>query len=186
MDEEVRREQIRKDLRSLFEQTLEEQVDRVMTSRVHPIIPAHYFASVSSECAEVYREGRFFSAISLAQSLVDGISKFILKRNNLGSENDFDDRLKKLTRGLISQESADAMRRIWVHRHEFHHLNPSVPTDLETLRQIASANRDDLSIIEGEIFGFTHVNQAIVPHKPKYWEYDSNGLLKVNLRLHLE
>ena len=178
---------IRRDLRDQFEQTLEEKVDRFLEVKAHPIVPAHHFSSPSRECAEVYLEGKFFSAISLTQAIVDSISRFIFKRNDLKADNDVDKRLRQLEESnLVSSSCVEAMKRIWIYRHDFHHLNPTVPTNVEQLKEIASANRVDLALIEGEIFAFEIVNGAIAPRKPKYWDIQPGGIMRVDLRLHLQ
>lgn len=184
MTDDLRRDRLRRNLRSRFEQSLEERLDRHLEVQPHGITPLHHFSYASRECIASYRDGHFFSSVSLSHSLVDGITRFACTRNGLKAKKDIDERIRRLLEGhLITTESGEAMQRVWnSKRNDFHHMNPSVPTDLEVLRHMAKANLADLVVIEGNVFAFTLDQSRIVPTHRQYWDVQADGSVPVYLR----
>lgn len=179
------RDLLRENLRDLFELDLEERLDRHLESKPHGISPSHHFSYPSHECVESYRDARFFSAVSLSQSLVDGITRFACVRNRLKSGKDVGERIHRLLNSrFITASCGEAMQRIWdSQRNDFHHMNPSVTTDLSTLKRMAKGNLDDLAIIESELFAFHSTDGAVAVVHPQYWDPKADGKLPVYLRL---
>jgi hypothetical protein len=54
---DVRRIELRERLRREFERTLEERIDRDLSVLRENLIPNHHFASASSECIDLFRDG---------------------------------------------------------------------------------------------------------------------------------
>ena len=179
------RDLLRRNLRTLFEQGLEERIDRHLESKPHGIAPAHHFSYPSHECADDYRDGRFFSSVSLSQALVEGITRFACVRNKLKPGKDVEKRIRLLIKaGLVTGPCGEAMQRVRdSQRNDFHHMNPSVTTDLSILKQMAKNNLADLAAIEGELFAFSLAEGRISAVHPQYWDPKPDGTLPVYLRL---
>jgi len=58
---------------------------------------------------------------------------------------------------------------IWVNRHAFHRLRPSVETDQQKLEQMAQANLRLLDELKDEFFGYDIRGQRVIPNHPEYW-----------------
>jgi len=179
------RELIRRNLTIRFHHELEERIDRQIESIQHGIIPDHHFSSPSHECIEVYRDGHYFSSVSLSHALVDGITRFVLSRNKLKPGNNVENRILRLRKGgLITDVCSEAMSRIWgAKRNDFHHMNSAVITDPNTLKKMAKGNIADLAIIEGELFSCSINEGRVNVKKPLYWDANPDGMIRVYLKL---
>lgn len=168
-----------------FEAQLEARLNRAGRTKVHGIIPQHYFSAASSECRDMFIDGHFYGCISLAQAVAEGISKFIGSVHSIHVGKDFLKRVAKLgTRGFISSQSCDAFRQIWGNdRNTFHHLNETVETDYQTLETRAEECVNALYKIESEIFWYDFTNNGISPKHPEYWPKSGPETVDVFLRL---
>src|SRR5882672_7769167 len=59
---------------------------RQQTSRVHEIIPNHWFAPASSECRALYVDGHFYGCISLSQAVAEGLSRFLAEHHDVAPQ----------------------------------------------------------------------------------------------------
>jgi hypothetical protein len=191
--------QIQKDDESKFEL----RVARAQRTNVHRIIPLEWFAIASTECRDMFIDGRFYGCICLAQSVAEGMGKFVLEvhRARLGKhrqpiENSRGVKGKKLLKTLkdlkcgirngqpmsvLSERCLDAFNRIEGNdRNDFHHLNRNVPTDLAALEQRAEECVVALYDIESELFG-CEFGGSLTPYQREYWR-DAGKYAKVYLR----
>ena len=67
-------------------------------------------------------------------------------------------------------------------RNDYHHLNPNVETDRQTLEELAKEKARLLAEVESEIFEFRIINGKLQPKYPKYWNISGNQA-QVFLRL---
>jgi len=125
----------------------------------------------------------------MSHAINEGIIKFIAERNpiNRQKENGDTKTIEELInefkeKKIISNECAESSLKIWKSfRADIHHMNPTI---MEIpFKELALQNMKDLAVIEKEIFGFDINNGAIVPHQPKYWNINKNGMIEAFLRL---
>jgi len=125
----------------------------------------------------------------ISHAINEGIIKFIAERNSISRQKENGDTktIEVLInefkeRKIISNECAEASIKIWKSfRADIHHMNPTVKGI--PFKELALQNIKDLAVIEKEIFGFDINNGAIVPHQPKYWNINKNGMIEAFLRL---
>jgi hypothetical protein len=173
---------IRHYLKSRFESTFEERVQRALEVRPQVIVPHHHFTWASTECVYLYRDGYFMATAMATQALNEALLKFIADRNDIPSNQDLYDLIEIfLTQNIISSVCADAMRRILKSfRNDFHHLNPSIST--VPVQDIAKRNIGDIAVIENEIFEHSYESGKLSPKQAKYWDINTDGTMLVNLR----
>jgi len=187
--ERIRRFQIKNEIESQCLGLIEEKIDRYLEIEHQGIIGNHYFASASSECIYLYRDGYFIGTVMMSHAINEGIIKFVAERNNIkkqkpnGDEKTIKELINELQEaGHVSQNCAVASKGIWgSYRNDIHHMNPNV-TKIP-FQELAKRNIKHLSNIEKEIFGFDINNGTIAPHKPKYWDIKSNSTTTAFLRL---
>ena len=180
------REWLRQQTRNLFEAKLEINLDRTIQTKVHGVIPHHYFSAASSECREMFIEGHFYGCITLAQAVAEGLSRFVADVNGItGLSKDPVNRVSKLhKRGFISAEARGAFKKIWSDdRNIYHHLNENIETDPERLEGRAEECVNALCEIESELFAFDIVEGAISPKRPEYWPKVEENMMMAFLRL---
>ena len=180
--EDIRRAQLREDLRQACEQSLDERVDRYLEISHQGIISNRHFAGASSECIMLYRDGYFISAVMTSQAVNEGILKFVAERNGIPRE-EHDKLVEKLkAKKVISAECAAASTDIWRgFRNDVHHMNPTVIKI--PFRQLAKQNLQNLALIEKEIFDVEFENGNLVPKQPKYWDIQNDATILAFLRL---
>lgn len=183
--EQLRRVRAEESLRAEFDLSLRQRAERCLEVRRQGILPNHHFASASSECLKLYRDGYFLSTVMVSQSVAEGIFRFILERNSLTSEEGLKipEMAKLLVRkGLISSECANAFARIWCSfRNDVHHMNPKVVEVPFT--KLAQRNISDLASIENEVFAYRTNQGKLLPVQAKYWDLNEDGSVPVFLRL---
>jgi hypothetical protein len=207
--QEIKRREIKDDLRSSLEQSIDQRVNRYLEINHQWIIGNHHFAAASAECIELYRDGYFIGAVMMSQAVNEGIIKFIVEKNDINTY--WQKTLRKImfffakifnisryrklgTKGtleliddlvgknIISKSCANASKQIWgSFRNDVHHMNPKVATIPFDI--LAKRNLQDLAIIEKEIFGTDIKNGMIIPHQPKYWDLQNNGTVQAFLRI---
>lgn len=174
---------IETELKSRDAARLQSRVVRAQSTRIVPVIPNHYFAAASSEIRDMFIDGYFIGAISLSQSVAEGLSRFLCKRKHMPVTKDHIARVEKLrSENVITSESTMAFKRIEDGRNDFHHMNEAVESDYAALEAKAKLSVDSIFQIEGEIFGHSFNNGAIVPNNPEYWDINEDGTAKVSLR----
>jgi hypothetical protein len=181
-DETFRREDLKRGMRDGLERSLEDRVERYLEVAHQGIIPNHHFAAASSECIDLYRDGYFWSAVMVSQSVTEGIWRFVLERNQVQSDRDREAQAATLVQqGILSPECADNFGRIWrSFRNDVHHMNPGVSA--VPIRDLAKRNLIDLAAIEREIFAVTFDVGLLIPIQPRYWDVPPNGTISVFLR----
>jgi hypothetical protein len=177
-----RREDLKKGMRQVLEQTIEERVERYLEVAHQGIIPNHHFAAASSECIDRYRDGYSLSAVMVSQAVTEGIWRLVLERNQVQADRDRSALATILVeRGTLSADCAEAFGRIWrSFRNDVHHMNPSV--ERVQFRELARRNLIDLATIEREIFAVSFDNGKLVPIQPRYWDLQAGGTTSVFLR----
>lgn len=173
---------VRHYLKSRFETTFEERVQRALEVRQQSIVPHHHFTWASTECIYLYRDGYFMATAMATQALNEGLIRFITERNGI-PPNQEPGVLVDLfaSKNIISTACADAMRRILrSFRNDFHHLNPSISK--VPVQAIAKRNIEDIASIEKEIFEHSYQDGKINPRHEKYWDVTPQGTMLVNLR----
>jgi len=173
---------IRHYLKSRFETTFEERVQRAIDVRPQAIVPHHHFTWASMECIYLYRDGYFIATAMATQALNEGLIRFIAERNGIPPNQDLCDLAALfLTQNIVSAACADAMRRLLSSfRNDFHHLNPSISK--VPVQDIARRNIEDISAIEKEVFEHSYENGKINPKQGKYWDVTPQGTILVSLR----
>lgn len=182
--DEIDRDEIRRKLRTNFEQRLEMAVDRELAVAPLAIVPNHHFAAASAECIATFRDGHMIACVSLVQAVAEGIAKFICVRRKISSKKGQEARVKLLSsEKLITTACAEAFDRISAaQRNDFHHMNPAVPTDRAVLYGLAERALRDLATIEGEVFAYGFDAGRLVPRHPQYWDFGPEGTTTVHLR----
>ncbi len=182
MQELHRRAQLENDLKQICLGTVSERVSRYMEIDTTKLTPNAHWASISVECALLYRDGYFFACIALCQAVTEAIVRDLCKKNNLQCKS-FKAKVNKLHKeGKITLICKNAMEEIWKNRNDYHHLNTEVQTDKEKLHNISKNKMIALGTVEAEVFEFEFVDGAIKPKYPQYWPTNPNGLLEVFLR----
>lgn len=179
MAKEFDREQwIRNNLAQTDAATLDDRVARAMETRVHEIMPG-YFGGASTECRDDYVDGHYYSCISLAKAVAEGISKYVTDRNKIKRQNDFPTRVRRLKDDkFITEAGESALLRIWgsgSERNDFLHMNPEVETDHQRLKQRARECVDDLFTVESYLFARKQPVGPIEPVFPRYWDFAEDG-----------
>lgn len=183
VDQQLRRLLAKKAIQGEFEDSLEQRIDRYIEIQHQGIVPNHHFASASSECLNLYRDGYFLSTVMVSQSVAEGIFHFILDRNDLTAVQERPDMAKQLVeRKVITEACAEAFVCIWrSFRNDVHHMNPKVAQ--VPFKELAQCNIRDLAKIENEIFEWHTSDGKLVPVRAKYWDLQPDGSIQVFLRL---
>jgi hypothetical protein len=186
--EEDRRELEKKSLRNHFEATLEDQADRAMRVKLHRIIPNEYFSAVSAECVHDFVSGRFYSCVTLSQSVAEGLAKFLASKNNINVLDDHKALINQLQQKcVISAHAYAAFRRIRgkpkEDRNDYHHLDQNVEQRYHALEARAEECLSALFEIESEVFAFQFDEGRIIPRNTLYWRKGSKpNALQVYVR----
>ena len=125
----------------------------------------------------------------MSHAINEGIIKFVAQRNTIDRHKE-DESTKTIEElicefkeeNVITESCANASIKIWKSfRADIHHMNPKI--EKIPFQKLAQQNLKYLSTIEREIFGYGINNGAIVPHQPKYWDINTDGIATVFLRL---
>ena len=184
-----KRAQLRETIESQCKGSIEQKISRYLEIEHQGIISGHYFASASSECIYLYRDGYFIGAVMMSHAINEGIMKFVAERNSIsrskegGNTKTIEELISEFReKNIISKKCADASMKIWKSfRADIHHMNPTVAKI--PFQKLAQQNLKYLSTIEKEIFGYDMKDGAIAPHQTKYWDIKTDGTTTVFLRL---
>ena len=179
-----RRYQLKEALKSECLGSIDVKIKRYLEIEHQGIIGGHYFAPASSECIKLYRDGYFIGTVMMSHAINEGIIKFVAERNDINRQKTaaktktIKDLIIELQgNNLISTNCASASLAIWKsYRSDIHHMNPSVSNI--SFQKLAQRNIKHLSAIENEIFGHNTIKGALIRHQPKYWDKDSDGMIK--------
>jgi hypothetical protein len=167
-----------------FEQTLSSRVERYLKVKPHGIVPLTKFASVSAECALLFRDGHYYGSVALSQAVAEAIAKFLCAKNGWTPDKSFEKNVEKLeTRQFISKTLREKFLSLWQKRDDYHHLNPTIETDRQKLETLAYEKILLLKEIESEVFAFSFVDGKLVPECRKYWALQEDGTVPVFLKL---
>ncbi|MBK8909104.1 MAG: hypothetical protein IPM60_14815 [Rhodospirillales bacterium] len=175
-------------MRSSFEAELTQRLSRASQVRLQDVIPAHWFAAAASECASMYIAGFFYGSISVAQSYVEALSKFLAethaKTHNVSMGNNVEERWKRLhKKKVVSSAVCDAAVSMFADRNDFHHLNRQVEQDHRELEARARKCVNHLHTIESEVFAYSFDEPGkLTYHKPEYWPLCGRDMARVRLR----
>jgi hypothetical protein len=175
----------REQLQRLDETQLAGHIERAARTRIHGVIPNHFFSAVSSECRDVFIDGHYYGCISLAQAVAEGLARFLGDFHQVGARKDPAQRVRQLhAKRTITKSTLDAFLRIWGNdRNTFHHVNPDIPTNHTELERRPEECVNSLLEIESEVFAFDIADGKIVPKSPAYWPKTDPEHLEVFLRL---
>jgi len=173
-------------MRASFEGEIPGRLRRAAAVRLRSFIPAHWFAAAASECAGMYIAGFFYGAISVAQSYVEALSKYLAEHHKIKVGKDTLARCKRLQdREVLSAPGFDAVTRILNDRNDFHHLNKNVEQDFRKLEERAAECINLLHLVESEIFAYFFASEMpgqVVLLKPEYWPSPAPGQANIHLR----
>ena len=179
----IQKKQAEDSIREEFEGTLADRVDRYVQVKPHEIVPYTHFSTISAECSFLFRDGHYYGCIALTQAVAEALVRFLCKKNSFRPVKNFENNIEKLSvRNFISDKVKESLLKIWEKRNDYHHLNPNVETDRQTLEELAREKVRLLVEVEKEVFRFTSVDGKINPENPKYWDISGNQA-QVFLRL---
>ena len=181
--ERVEKAQLKDTLQQEFDFSLEQRIERYLDLKPHGIIPNSHFAAVSAECHLLYRDGHYYGAVSLAQSVAEALVKFLCKVNGWKPNKDFEKNMQQLTtREKITNNLKTLFMNIWQQRDDYHHLNPQIEQDRRKLEALAKEKLSCLRRIEEELFAYSARDGKLIPKYPKYWD-QKDRKVPVYLRL---
>jgi len=157
-----------------------------METTRHPIIPNHYFARVSSECQLLFENRYYYGCIALCQSVAEALARFMYETWTKNKpEEKFFANIKKHRVYGVKPDVTKLLVKIYggQQRHDFHHLNKTVPIEYEQLQSIATEKIDLLNKAESQIFEYEIIESKPSPKYPLYWETEIG---KPNVFLRLE
>lgn len=180
----IKRKELEETLKGECLAKIDERVSRYQELNFSQLTPNTHFAFVSVECINLYRDGYFLACIALCQAVAEAIVRLMCQRSEFSSiSNDYEKNVENLHKRGIQPDCNELFKGIWKDRNNYHHLNPTVPTEKNKLKDIAKEKILALHKIESRVFKFAWTNDgAISPRYPKYWDSNENGLLNVYLR----
>jgi len=179
----IKRKQLEENMQGEFLATIEERISRYQELDFIKLTPNTHFAFVSVECINLYRDGYFLACIALCQAVAEAIVRLMCERSKFNSlSQDYEENIKNLHKRAIQPDCDELFKEIWKDRNNYHHLNPTIPTEKSKLQDIAKSKIIALHRIESKVFEFNIVDGAVSPRYPKYWDFDENGMLNVYLR----
>ena len=181
-DDMVQRARLVDALKQEFAGTLDRRVDRYLEAKHHPLISNTTFAAASAECVNLFRDGHFYGCISLCQAVGEALLRFMCDANSWRPAKSFEEDLRALVRRNVAGDAFEAnAQALWARRDDYHHLNPSVETDLAELESIALSKIRSLADMEGWVFAFTVHEGKVRPERPQYWKQTREGKLEAFL-----
>jgi len=179
----IKRKHLEENMQRDFFATIEERISRYQELDFIKLTPNTHFAFVSVECINLYRDGYFLACVALCQAVAEAIVRLMCERSKFNSiSQDYEENIKNLHKRTIQPDCDELFKEIWKDRNNYHHLNPTIPTEKSKLQDIAKSKIIDLHTIESKVFEFNIVDGAISPRYPKYWDFNENGMLAVYLR----
>ena len=180
----IKRKELEETLKGECLATIDERVSRYQELNFSQLTPNTHFSFVSVECINLYRDGYFLACIALCQAVAEAIVRLMCQRSKFSSiSNDYEKNIENLHKRGIQPDCDELFKGIWKDRNNYHHLNPTVPTEKSKLQDIAKNKILTLHKIESRVFEFAWTKDgAVSPRYPKYWDFNENGLLNVYLR----
>ncbi len=135
------------------------------------ILPFKHFSPFLAEVKKSYINGFFLTTISGCQALAEAIIRdFCYSISRKGWSNDFKKRLNQLKNRFpaLPEELFKAIRSVYADRDDYHHLNPSVPVEYDTLKNEAS-DKIKLIIRVTEILYPFEIQEGKLSPKSRLW-----------------
>jgi hypothetical protein len=177
-DESLQRAHLADALRQEFDGTLAARVERYLQASHHRIVPDTSFASASAECIKLFRDGHFYGCISLSQAVGEALIRHMCQSNSWRPANNFEENVRTLRqRAFIDDAFSDLCTRLWQQRRDYHHLNPTVATDLSELETTALEKISVLANLQAWTFEYTIHDGKLRPARPQYWRQLDPGKL---------
>jgi hypothetical protein len=137
------------------------------------LLPDNPFADTSAECARHFQEGHYYGCVALAQAVLEALVHHLWQVNSGKKKPQDGDFLTILAalhkKGVVKEEWKAKLHEIWVNRHTFHHLRPSVAADQQTLETTAQAYLRLLEELKDDLFGYDIQGERVVPNHAEYW-----------------
>ncbi len=156
-----------------------------MKTTRQPIIPNHYFSYVSSECQLLFESGYYYGCIALCQTVAEALARFMYEKwtgNQPSSK--FEVNIRKIKTESVQPDVSELLANIHggQQRHDFHHLNKTVPIEYKELQNIATDKINLLNRVESEVFKSEFTEKGMKFKYPKYWETTSadNVFLRIS------
>ena len=151
--EGVREVQLVEELIADCQATAPERIARYLRVQHHGIVASTPFAPASAECIELFRDGHFHAAISLAQAVGEALVRHMSESNKWSPAKLFEENVGKLkTRGFIDEHIEGQLLAFWEKRDDYHHLNRNVATERGTLEHVAFSKIRALASVEAWVF----------------------------------
>lgn len=181
--DDIQKKQLQENLRSQFEGTIEDRVDRYLEVKPHEIIAHTHFSQVSTEISALFRDGQFYGCIALSQAVGEALVRYMCQKNRFRPAKGFEINLDKLyKRRFLSAAVKDQLNELWGGRDDYHHLNSNIELDRHKLQDLARTKARLLMEIEKEVFGFTVDEGRLMLKYPQYWDIDSQSQVQAFLR----
>ena len=166
------------------EDELREHIKRCLEVDHNRVVGSQYFSVFSLECIQIYRDGYFRACVILAQSVCEGLIRFVANRNQivLRKREKASSILKKLSskklgsKKLLTAEAKQAALEIIKEsdRNDLHHMNADI-AKIEDWHQHAKQHLRNLATIEHWVFGYDTKQGVLYPHYPQHWDSDDGG-----------
>ena len=180
----IERKRLEETMQGYFLATLNERISRYQELDFIKLTPNTHFAFVSVECINLYRDGYFLACIALCQAVAEAIVRLMCERSKFNSiSQDYEVNIENLHKRKIRPDCNDLFKEIWKDRNNYHHLNPTIPTEKSKLQDIAKSKIIVFHKIEAKVFEFNIINGAVSPMYTKYWDFNENGMLNGYLRI---
>jgi hypothetical protein len=162
---------LRTELLRRCENDVDERVKRYGLVEPHGIIPNRHFASASSECSLLFRDGHYYGCVSLVQGVAEALVRFICEKRFGSAHSNFERNVRNLTKQAhISADDSVALMEIWEQRDTYHHINADIEIGRSELEELAMRKTRRLVEVEGSIFAHGFNEGRIVPSNPDLWD----------------
>ncbi len=167
------RQRIEDSIKNEVLRTLSERATRFLQVRPAIFASDGPFGAPSLECAEQFRDGHYFGCIALTQAVLEAVIRHVWQvklKKKPNQEGSFDKNLEALhKKKIISDEWKNKLGQMWAERQSLHHLERLVEANQLKLEETARNTLILLNDLEREFFGFTELEEIVVPDHPEYW-----------------
>jgi len=185
VEQQVERHRLIKEFEAGCQAFASERVDRYLRAQHHGIVADTPFAPASAECIDLFRDGHFYGAISLSQAVGEALVRHMCRSNHWKPAENFEENVRTLKQRDFIDDAIEAeLLRLWEKRDDYHHLNPSVARDKQSLEHLALTKIRALGEIERFVFAWSpsETPGAIRLLRPQYWPDRKENRVGVFLR----
>ena len=143
-----------------------------------PIIPNHHFSYALAESQLLFKDGHYFGCIALCQSVAEALARFMYEKwTGKRPSGNFETNIHRIKSANVQPDVGSMLTSIYGghQRHDFHHLNKTVLTEIGKLKTIATEKIDLLNKVESLIFENEYTELGLKPKYPKYWPLVEGG-----------